>query len=68
MSELDLAEQTWRITLMKTQIEHNQIDIEKIRQQIDHAAKWEPWKALATILGGIAAGVAAIQVIIHFIR
>jgi hypothetical protein len=43
------------IELMKAQIDHTRLDMEKLRQDL----RWEPWKAFATILGGILVGLAA---------
>jgi hypothetical protein len=44
-------ERDLRIELMKTQIDKNRLDLDRVRQEM----RWEPWKALA----GIAVATAA---------
>jgi hypothetical protein len=44
-------ERALRIELMKTQIDKNRLDLDRVRQEM----RWEPWKALA----GIAVATAA---------
>ena len=43
------------IELMKAQIDQTRLNMEKLQQDL----RWEPWKAFATILGGILVGIAA---------
>ena len=50
--------------LMKMQIDHERLDIERIRQQM----RWEPWKALAAMAAAVAAMTAAILGLSHFIH
>ena len=53
-----------RSELMKMQIDHERLDIERIRQQM----RWEPWKALAAMAAAVAAMTAAILGLSHFIH
>ena len=45
-----------RIELMKAQIDHTRLNMEKLRQDL----RWEPWKALAAMVAGTAAMAGAI--------
>jgi hypothetical protein len=47
----DDEERRLRIELMQTQIDNNRVNIERLRQEM----RWEPYKALAAIIGGAAA-------------
>lgn len=49
---------------MQTQIDNNRVNIERLRQEM----RWEPLKALATILGGTAAMAGVILAVAHFIK
>lgn len=60
----DDIEQQLRIELMQTQIDNNRVNIERLRQEM----RWEPLKALATILGGTAAMAGVILAVAHFIK
>lgn len=57
-------EQELRVELMSTQIDKNRLDIERIRQEM----KWEPWKALATIVAATAAIAGVIVGVAHLIH
>lgn len=64
MTAADEEEQQLRIEMMETQIDNNRVNIERLRQEM----KWEPLKALATILGGVAAMAGVILAVAHFIK
>ena len=64
MTDADEEEQQLRIEMMETQIDNNRVNIERLRQEM----KWEPLKALATIIGGIAAMAGVILAVAHFIK
>jgi hypothetical protein len=49
-------ERELRIELMKVQIDHERLDMDKLRREM----RWEPWKAMAALLGGTAAMAGAI--------
>ena len=55
------------IELMKAQIDHTRLNMEKLRQDLG----WEPWKAFAAILGSLLVGTAAMAGVIltvaHFL-
>lgn len=62
--EDEAEERRLRIEMMQTQIDNNRVNIERLRQEM----RWEPLKALATILGGVAAMAGVILAVAHFIR
>jgi|HubBroStandDraft_3_1064219.scaffolds.fasta_scaffold1774494_2 hypothetical protein len=49
-------ERQLRIELMKAQIDHTRVDMAKLRSEM----RWEPYKALAVLLGATAAWAGAI--------
>lgn len=49
---------------MKAQIDHERLDLKRIEQQM----RWEPWKALAAIIGAAAAMVGIILGLAHVIH
>lgn len=51
----DIEKQELEIELMKVQIDKTRLDIEKIQREM----RWEPWKALATMLTSILLATAA---------
>lgn len=63
---------------MSTEIERNRIDIEHIREGINkdrlemdrfrQEMRWQPYLAIATILGGVAAMSGVILAVSHFIK
>jgi hypothetical protein len=53
---------------MQVQIDKGRVDIEKLRAEIRHMERWEPWKALAAILTGVAAMSGVIIGVAHLIR
>lgn len=57
-------EQQLRIELMQTQIDKNRLDLVRLRQEM----RWEPWKALAAIIGASAAMVGVILALAHIIH
>jgi len=57
MSELDDQEQRLRLDLMT-------IQIERLRQEM----RWEPYKAVAIMLAGVAAMAGIILCVTHLIR
>jgi hypothetical protein len=52
------------IELMTLQIDKTKYDIDRVRQEM----KWEPYKALAVIIGGIAAMSGIILAVSHIIH
>jgi hypothetical protein len=66
--ELDDVERQLRIELMTVQIDKGRVDIEKLRAEIRHMERWEPWKALAAILTGVAAMAGVMLAVAHFIH
>jgi hypothetical protein len=58
------AEAELKIALMNAQLEKTQMEIERLRQDI----KWDPWKAFAGVLAGVAAIAGVILAVAHFIR
>jgi hypothetical protein len=64
MSEDEDVERQLRIELMTVQIDKARVDIEKLRAEM----RWEPWKALASLLTAVAAMSAVILAVAHFIR
>ena len=60
----DADEQQLRIELMQTQIDKNRLDLVRLRQEM----RWEPWKALAAIIGASAAMVGVILALAHVIH
>ena len=60
----DEVERQLRIELMQSQIDHNRVNLERLRQEM----RWEPWKALAGILAGVAAMAAVILAVAHWIH
>jgi hypothetical protein len=44
-------ERQLRIELLKAQIDHTRVDMAKLQREM----RWEPWKALAAIIGAAAA-------------
>ena len=57
-------ERQLRIDLMKVQIDSGRVNIEKMRQEM----RWEPWKALATIIAAITAVAALILGVAHLLH
>jgi hypothetical protein len=57
-------ERELRIELMKTQIDKGRLDIDRVRQEM----RWEPWKALATLIAAVAATSGVIVGVAHLIQ
>jgi hypothetical protein len=51
MATSPTEERELRIELMKTQIDHGRVNIDQIRREL----RWEPYKALAAIVGAAVA-------------
>lgn len=62
MTEADAEEQELRIELMKTQIDHNRINMARLRQEM----RWEPYKAIAAFLAAAAAAGGIIVALAHW--
>jgi len=60
----DDEERRLRIELMQTQIDNNRLNMKRIEQEM----RWEPYKAFATIIAGVAAMAGVILAVAHFIR
>jgi hypothetical protein len=52
------------IELMALQVDKTRLDIDRVRQEM----RWEPWKALAGIIAGVAAVAAIIIALSHYIH
>ena len=63
-SDTDKREQLIRMESMQVQIDHQRIDIERIRQEM----RWQVPKAIAAIVVAAAAMLGAIIGLSHFIR
>jgi hypothetical protein len=57
-------ERELRITLMGVQIDKTRLDIDRVHQEL----RWEPYKAIAVILAGIAAVSGIILGLAHIIH
>lgn len=64
MIKPDDEERQLRIDLMKTQIDKNRLDLDRVRQEM----RWEPWKALAGIIVAVAAMAGIILGVAHVIH
>ncbi len=64
MTERDQEEQDLRISLLELQMTKADYDIQRVRQEM----RWEPWKALATIIVGIVAAAGLILTVSHIIH
>jgi hypothetical protein len=53
-----------RIELMTVQIDKTRLDMQRVRQEM----RWEPYKALAAILAGVAAVSGIIVGVAHLIH
>lgn len=53
-----------RIELMKTQIDSNRLNMQRLRQEM----RWEPWKALAGLAVAVAAMAGIILGVAHVIH
>lgn len=60
----DDEERELRIELMQTQIDNNRLNMQRLRQEM----RWEPWKALAGIIAGVAAMAAIILGVAHLLH
>lgn len=68
MNDLDEQEHQLRLELMTTEIDKNRVDIEKMRAEIRQLERWEPWKALAAIIGAGVAAAGLILGVAHLIK
>ncbi len=57
-------ERSLRIELMVVQIDKTRLDMKRIEQEM----RWEPYKAFATIMAGVAAIAGIIVGVAHLIR
>jgi len=64
MSEASEEKSQLELELMKVQIDHGRLDMKRIEQEM----RWETWKALAIILGGVAAVSGVILGVAHLIK
>jgi hypothetical protein len=60
----DDEERDLRIELMKAQIDHTRLDMVKLQREM----RWEPYKAFAAIIAGVAAMCGVILAVAHYIR
>lgn len=60
----DKREQELRIELMETQIDNNRLNMKRLEQEM----RWEPYKAFAAIIAGVAAMAGIIVGVAHLIH